>query len=142
MPHLQELVAQFREHGYKMTPQRRAIIEVIADCTSLHPTAEQIHDRVTVGMPDISLATVYNTLRELVATGQIFELSLGLGMRHYELSHHEHAHLVCIKCGEIRDVPGDLGRVTMLFHQDNGFRAIRHCVTIFGYCAACDPAGS
>ena len=142
MPHLQELVAQFREHGYKMTPQRRAIIEVIAGCTALHPTAEQIHDRVTVRMPDISRATVYNTLRELVATGQIFELSLGLGMRHYELSHDEHAHLVCVKCGEIRDVPGDLGRVAMLFHQDDGFRSIRHEVTISGYCAACDPAGS
>ncbi|MFL7810367.1 MAG: Fur family transcriptional regulator [Anaerolineae bacterium] len=140
MSELQELVAQFKNHGYKMTPQRRAIIEVIADCKPVHPTAEQIHDRVSEHMPDISLATVYNTLRELVAIGQIFELSLGLGMRHYELSQGEHAHLVCLKCGAIRDVPGDLGRVATLFHHRNGFRSIRHDVTIYGYCAACDPA--
>jgi Fe2+ or Zn2+ uptake regulation protein len=141
MTNLQELVAQFKEHGYKMTPQRRAIIEVITDCTSLHPTAEQIHDRVAEHMPDISLATVYNTLRELVAIGQIFELSLGLGTRHYELSHDEHAHLVCIQCGMICDVPGDLGRVATLSRHNNGFRSIRHDVTIFGYCATCDPIG-
>jgi Fur family ferric uptake transcriptional regulator len=140
MPDLEALVEQFREHGYKMTPQRRAIIQVIAGCTSLHPTAEQIHDRVTEQMPDISLATVYNTLRELVAIDQIFELNLGLGTRHYELCREEHAHLVCLQCGKIRDVPGDLGVVMTRFHRNNGFRAVRHDVTIFGYCAGCDPA--
>jgi Fe2+ or Zn2+ uptake regulation protein len=140
MPDLEALVEQFRQHGYKMTPQRRAIIQVIADCTSLHPTAEQIHDRVTEQMPDISLATVYNTLRELVGIDQIFELSLGLGTRHYELSCEEHAHLVCLQCGMIRDVSGDVSQVATLFRHRNGFRAIRHDVTIFGYCAACDPA--
>jgi len=140
MPDLKVLIEQFKQHGYKMTPQRRAIIQVIAGCTSLHPTAEQIHDRVAEQMPDISLATVYNTLRELVAIDQIFELSLGLGTRHYELSREEHAHLVCLKCGTIKDVPGDVSKVVALPHRNNGFRAIRHDLTIFGYCAACDPA--
>jgi Fe2+ or Zn2+ uptake regulation protein len=141
MPDLEALVEQFRQHGYKMTPQRRAIIQVIAGCTSLHPTAEQIHDRVTEQMPDISLATVYNTLRELVGIDQIFELTLGLGTRHYELSREGHAHLVCLQCGKIKDVPGDVSQVATLFRHRNGFRAIRHDVTILGYCATCDPAG-
>lgn len=140
MRNLEPLIEQFKQHGYKMTPQRRAIINVIADCTSLHPTAEQIHDLVTEQMPDLSLATVYNTLRELVGIDQIFELSLGVGTRHYELSREEHAHLVCLQCGKIRDVPGDVRQVARLFRHRNGFRAIRHDVTIFGYCATCDPA--
>lgn len=139
MPQLQELVEQFRQHGYKMTPQRRAIIEVIADCTSSHPTADQIYERVTARMPDISVATVYNTLRELVAVGQVYELNVGQGMRHYELSHEEHIHLVCIACGMIRDAPADLGQLKVLVHHNSGFQPVRHDVTIFGYCAACAP---
>ncbi|MBN1642538.1 MAG: transcriptional repressor [Anaerolineae bacterium] len=134
---MQDLVDQFREHGYKMTPQRRAIIEVIVGCTPQHPTAEQIHARVSEGMPDISLATVYNTLRELVAIGQVYELNLGGGTRHYELSRGSHGHLVCVRCGKIRDVPGDFDQLATLFQDKDGFHPIRYEVTIYGYCASC-----
>jgi len=137
MERLQELVQEFKQHGYKMTPQRRAIIEIIAGCTSAHPTAEQIHARMLGRMPDTSLATVYNTLRELVAIGQVYELNLGHGVRQYELSRKEHAHLVCLRCGKILDVLADLGQVALLLPEHNGFRPVRHDVTVFGYCSEC-----
>ena len=88
-------------------------------------------------MPDTSLATVYNTLRELVAIGQVYELNLGHGMRQYELSRAEHAHLVCLSCGRIADVEGDFRQLESLFSDCNGFRPVRHQVTIFGHCSAC-----
>jgi Fur family ferric uptake transcriptional regulator len=92
-------------------------------------------------MPDISLATVYNTLRELVAIGQVYELNLGQGTRHYELSRSSHAHLVCVRCGAIWDVPGDFDRLEALFKHNHEFHTIRHDVTILGHCASCaDPA--
>ena len=46
--------------------QRRAIIRVLLGNESEHPTAEQIFTRVRSMIPDMSPATVYNTLRELV----------------------------------------------------------------------------
>ena len=137
MERLDELVRDFKQHGYKMTPQRRAIIEIVSGCTSVHPTAEQIHARMLERMPDTSLATVYNTLRELVAIGQVYELNLGHGVRRYELSRKEHAHLVCLQCGKIRDVQGDLAQVAALFDDHDGFRPVRHDVTILGYCSDC-----
>ena len=136
MEYQQELVWKFKQHGYKMTPQRRAIIEIIADCT-IHPTAEQIYEKVLQRMPDISLATVYNTLRELVSIDQVYELNLGHGVRRYELSRFEHAHLVCLRCGKIVDTPGDFGRLISLFQDLDGFRPVRHEVTILGFCSAC-----
>ena len=136
MEYLQELVWRFKQHGYKMTPQRRAIIEIIADCT-IHPTAEQIHEKVLQRMPDTSLATVYNTLRELVSIEQVYELNLGHGVRRYELSRYEHAHLVCLQCGKIEDAPGNFDHLASLFQELDGFRPIRHEVTILGYCSAC-----
>ena len=137
MSYMEDLIQKFKQHKYKMTPQRRAIIEIVANCTSQHPTAEQIHERVLQRMPDISLATVYNTLRELVALDQVYELNMGFGMRHYELSHTEHAHLVCLQCGKIQDKHGDFERLVSLFQSDNGFRPVRHDVTIYGYCSDC-----
>jgi len=137
MERLQELIQEFKQHGYKMTPQRRAIIEIITGCVSVHPTAEQIHERMLERMPDTSLATVYNTLRELVAIGQVYELNLGHGVRQYELSRDEHAHLVCLNCGKIADVKGDFRQLASLFPDCNGFHPVRHQVTIFGLCASC-----
>ena len=62
---------QFRAQGYRLTPQRRAIIQVLLG-DHAHPTAEQIFGHVQTLMPDMSHATVYNTLRELVKINHRF----------------------------------------------------------------------
>ena len=134
MSRLEELVQKFKQHGYKMTPQRRAILEVLTENTP-HPTAEQIHGLVKERMPDISLATVYNTLRELAEMEELYGLDLGHRERHYEISRGEHAHRVCLRCGRIEDVLGDFEKVKALFQCGEGFRPVRYAVTIYGYCA-------
>lgn len=134
MSRLEELVQKFKQHGYKMTPQRRAILEVLTEDTS-HPTAEQIHELVRERMPDISLATVYNTLHELAEMEELCRLNLGHGVRHYEIPPVDHAHRVCLICGQIEDVPGDFEKVRSLFQCDDDFRPVRYAVTIYGYCA-------
>jgi Fe2+ or Zn2+ uptake regulation protein len=138
MPELKKLVQKFKQHGYKMTPQRWAILEVLTGDTS-HPTAEQIHETVRKRMPDISLATVYNTLRELAEMQELCELDLGHGVRHYEISRGDHAHRVCLMCGRIEDISGDFEKVKSLFPFSDGFRPVRYAVTIYGYCAEYVP---
>ena len=132
----EDLVRKFKRHGYKMTPQRRAILEEIA-VSGAHPTAEQIHESVCQRMPDTSLATVYNTLRELVAVHEVRELDVGLGVRRYEIAEGEHAHLVCLNCQCIVDMPIDFLPLKTMVAQHDGFRPVRYDVTIYGYCAKC-----
>jgi Fur family peroxide stress response transcriptional regulator len=88
-------------------------------------------------MPDTSLATVYNTLRELVAVHEAHELDLGQGVRRYEVDQREHAHLVCVNCQCVRDLPADFGQLRTLLKQHNGFHPIRYNVTVYGYCDEC-----
>ena len=133
-----DLVRKFKEHGYKMTPQRRAILEAIAAAES-HPTAEELYEVVRERMPDTSRATVYNTLRELVAIREAYELDVGHGVRRYEISAVEHGHLVCLRCGKIQDIQGDFCRLPALFEQCEGFSPVRYAVTVYGYCADCAP---
>jgi len=140
MKKCKELVRRFKAHGYKMTPQRRAILEAIASSTS-HPTAEELYDVVHRRMPDTSRATVYNTLRELVAIKEAFELDLGHGVRRYDLSGVEHGHMVCLSCGKIEDVQGDFEALRSLFEHRDGFCPVRYDVTIYGYCSVCAQAG-
>jgi Fe2+ or Zn2+ uptake regulation protein len=88
-------------------------------------------------MPDLSLATVYNTLRELVTVREVRELDVGQGVRRYEISPHEHAHLVCVNCQCVRDLPADFAQLRTLLRQHNGFHPIRYDVTVYGYCDEC-----
>ena len=132
----EDLVRKFKRHGYKMTPQRRAILEAVA-VLSAHPTAEQIHDSVRQSMPDTSLATVYNTLRELVAVHEVHELDLGHGVRRYEIAEGEHAHLVCLNCKCIVDMPADFEHLKAVVAEHDGFQPVRYDVTIYGYCNRC-----
>jgi Fur family peroxide stress response transcriptional regulator len=88
-------------------------------------------------MPDLSPATVYNTLRDLAEMGMLIELDLGLGERRYDIMTTDHAHLVCLECGHIEDVPYDSSALELLPEHACGFKVLDHRVTFRGYCPRC-----
>jgi Fur family peroxide stress response transcriptional regulator len=139
MSTVDHLCAQLRVQGRRVTPQRRAIIQVLLEDDNTHPTAEQIFTRVQDMMPDMSHATVYNTLRELVETDILLELDLGLGERRYDVVTAGHAHIVCIRCGRIEDVPYNYEALTLLPKHAHGFQVVDHRAFFRGYCPACAP---
>jgi len=119
-----------------MTPQRRAILQILLENHD-HPTAEQVLERVQRTLPDLSQGTVYNILRELVKMGLLRELSSGLGKRHYDMNISDHAHLVCLKCGRVEDVPYDYEALVIAPEHLHGFQVLDHRVILRGYCPDC-----
>ncbi len=138
MTSVDHFCAQLKSRGRRVTPQRRAIIQALLENHS-HPTADQVLTRVRSVMPDLSPATVYNTLHELVDIGVLQELDLGLGERHYDFTGEDHAHLVCLKCGRIEDAPYDHEAVELSPEDAQGFQVIDHIVIFRGFCPACTP---
>ncbi len=136
MPSVDQVCEQIRASGRRVTPQRRAIIQALLDDRS-HPTAEQIHTHVRGVMPDISPATVYNTLHELVEIGLLLELDVGLGERRYDVTTTGHAHLVCMGCGCIEDVSYNCETLTLSPHESHGFQVVGCDVIFRGYCPDC-----
>ena len=135
-----DICMQFKTRGRRVTPQRRAIVRILLENHS-HPTAEQIFTRVHREMPDISPATVYNTLRELVEMDVLLELELGLGERRYDVTTTDHAHLVCLVCGSVNDVSYDFAALELPSGHEHGFQVVNRCVTYFGYCPDCASQG-
>lgn len=138
---VEHLCEQLKAQGRRLTPQRRAIIQVLLE-DDVHPTADQILTRVRQVMPDISHATVYNTLRELVEMEVLHELNLGLGERHYDFAQTgHHAHLVCLGCGRVEDIPCDCSTLILSPEQAHGFHVLDCNVIFRGYCPACITPG-
>ena len=138
MPHCQTLLTDLRQRGFRITPQREMIIQIIAH-SDTHLTAEQIYAQVSQRTRALNLATVYRTLELLVETGAISRLDLGDGQVSYAAHHHgSHIHLVCRCCGAMINASQDLLETldTQLQAQYSFTADLQH-ISIPGVCAAC-----
>lgn len=131
------LIELFRQGGQKITPQRRAILELLAQGSG-HPTAEEIYQQVVKTMPDVSRATVYNTLHELVALGGVTEaFEYGENHLRYDTNTSAHHHLFCIRCHTLVDISHDFGKLTLPAEEAGGYQLLHHRVTFYGLCPDC-----
>lgn len=130
------LVESFRRKGFKITPQRRLIFQALVDDQS-HPTAEDVYQRVVSSLPDISRTTVYNTLKELVAQGELVEIDLGEGKTRYDTDTNTHHHLLCISCYTLVDIHRDFEGLGLLPEEAQGYRIVDRQITFYGYCPNC-----
>jgi Fur family ferric uptake transcriptional regulator len=138
MPHCHTLLTDLRQRGFRITPQREMIIEIIAH-SDAHLTAEQIYAQVSQRTQAVNLATVYRTLELLVETGAISRADLGQGQISYAAHHHGlHIHLVCRCCGAVISASQDLlATLDTQLRAQYSFTADLQHVSIPGICAAC-----
>ena len=131
-----ELTKLFREQGLKVTPQRQCIFRVLHG-NGAHPTAESVYEAAQAEMPTMSLRTVYQTLNDLAAMGEIQQLDLGTGSSRFDPNVDAHHHLVCVRCGKVRDLYADFGALSVPTRQRQGFTIGAAEVVFRGLCDSC-----
>ncbi|MEQ1786572.1 MAG: transcriptional repressor [Acidimicrobiales bacterium] len=132
MKSVDELTQLLRASGRKVTPQRQSIFRALSGST-VHPTAESIYATVSAEMPAISLRTVYQTLNDLAAMGELQTLDVGTGSTRFDPNLEPHHHVVCTACGRIDDVYGDAPLVA----PPAGFEVTAAEVVYRGRCGTC-----
>jgi Fur family ferric uptake transcriptional regulator len=133
------ILSSIKERGYKITPQRRAVLKAIADSQD-HLTPAELHQRARQERPDIGLVTVYRTLEMLADVGLICEMHSGGNCRSYLLRRPEehHHHLICSDCGQVVDFGDcDLDQLEQKLSRDTGFAMEEHLLEFLGRCPAC-----
>jgi Fur family transcriptional regulator, stress-responsive regulator len=131
-----DLLARLQQRNWRLTAQRRVIAEVL-NGPHTHLTAEEVLGRARAKLPEVSLATVYNTVNELVALGEIAELTLRDGRKRYDPNTTEsHHHLICTGCDKILDVV-PLRLPSLPDHERHGFDIDTIAVTFRGRCPQC-----
>lgn len=98
-----ELTDAFRQQGLKVTPQRQLLFRLLHG-NDEHPSAEALHAVAAERMPGISLRTVYQTLTDLAAMGELQVLSFSAGPQRFDPNVADHHHAECDVCGSLRDV--------------------------------------
>ena len=132
------------EKNYKMTPQRKEILQVFADdANNKHLSAEEVHEILQAKNFDFGLATVYRNVELLNELGILSKIEFGDGRARYELSStdpqvHNHHHLICLKCKKVIEFDEDLlDDLEKFISKKADFKIVNHEVKFFGYCSEC-----
>lgn len=142
-PRVERMIAKLRSRGCRITPQRLAILRVLAESAE-HPSAESVYARIQDRFPTTSLATVYKTIAALKAAGEVLELGFADGSSRYDGNNPSpHPHLICVRCGGILDAGADgFGDVARAIAQDAGYRLVGHRFDVYGVCPSCAQESS
>jgi Fur family ferric uptake transcriptional regulator len=125
--------SRLREHGYRLTPQRREVWETVERLRHATP------DQIVAELPDVDHSTVYRALDVLVEVGLISHTHIGHGPPVYHaVDPTPHLHLVCQRCGAQSSADMALadGLLAALV-REHGFHADLAYMALPGLCAEC-----
>jgi Fur family ferric uptake transcriptional regulator len=121
------------EKGMRMTDQRRIIASVLSDAVD-HPDAEAVYRRAVRIDPNISIATVYRTVRLFEEAGILERHDFRDGRSRYESvpeSHHDH--LINVETGEVLEFQNEtIEELQRQVAKELGFRLVDHRMELYG----------
>jgi len=107
------VIEQLREFGIQPTPQRLAVAQCVL-LSELHPSADEVFEKVQQTCPTVSRATVYNTLNLMVERGLVRQYVLREGATVFDPHVDKHHHFIDETTGQITDIPWDAIQVNGL----------------------------
>jgi Fe2+ or Zn2+ uptake regulation protein len=130
-------LTHLRAHGYRLTPQRLAILKVLNQA-ACHLTPTEIYQQVVADLPGLTEATVYRTLNFLAEQGLVLVAHVGHGQLVYEVAEHDHHHLICRVCGSMEEIDHqELRTLYKNFLTRTGYQIDTIHATFFGLCPGC-----
>lgn len=122
-----------QERGLKMTDQRRIISRVLSDATD-HPDVEEVYRRASAIDANISIATVYRTMRLFEDANVINRLDFGDGRARYEGSREEHHHhLIDLNSGEVVEFQNEeIELLKERIANELGYELVGHRLELYG----------
>ena len=121
------------DKGLRITEQRKVIAKVLGESED-HPDVEALHRRASRVDPNISIATVYRTLRLFEEAGILERHEFGDGRSRYEAaSDAHHDHLIDVETGDVIEfVDEELEELQRRIAERLGFRLVDHRMELYG----------
>ena len=119
--------------GLRMTDQRRTIAAVLQESED-HPDVEELYARASARDPNISIATVYRTVKLFEEAGILDKLEFGDGRARYEDAERDHHdHLIDINSGEVIEfVDPEIEKLQEKIANKLGYKLKGHKLELYG----------
>jgi Fur family transcriptional regulator, ferric uptake regulator len=131
--------AELNDKGWRMTPQREMILQIFQGLPQgEHLSVEDLHELLLAREMDVSLSTIYRTVKLMARMGILRELELAEGHKHYEIneaSSHHHHHMVCVQCNRTIEFENDaVLKQSMKQVEKSGYQLIDCQLTVYAIC--------
>jgi len=140
---VKEIYDVISNNDYKLTNQRKIVIDALVKNQEDHLNCDEIYDLVKNVDKNLGLATIYRSLKLFVQLGILTELNIGDGSIRYDLvdlntNSHNHHHLICKSCGKIIEVKDDsLETLEKEIEKIYDFKIENHKCKFMGLCKEC-----
>lgn len=136
------LKAELNERGWRLTPQREVILKLFQELPQgEHLSAEELCDTLKEQGHDISLSTIYRTVKLMARMGILRELEFAEGHKHYEINQpapHHHHHLICVRCGKTTEFKSDqVLKIGSKAAEREGYHLLDCQLSIHAICPTC-----
>lgn len=127
------IIERCEARGLRLTEQRRTIAGVL-EAADDHPDVEELYARASAEDPNISLATVYRTVKLFEEAGIIEKLEFGDGRARYEDAERDHHdHLIDLKTGDVIEfVDAEIEALQDRIAKQLGYRLMGHRLELYG----------
>jgi Fur family ferric uptake transcriptional regulator len=117
----------------RMTDQRRVVARILSDASD-HPDVEELYRRASLVDPNISIATVYRTVRLFEEAGIIARHDFRDGRSRYEEAPQDHHdHLIDMKTGKVVEfMDEEIEQLQAAIARRLGYRLIDHRLELYG----------
>ena len=115
--------------------QRETILDTLREYT-VHPSAEQLYEKVHSKDKTISKGTLYRNLNQLAASGIIKKIDGLDTSAHFDHNTHEHYHFIYNRCKKIYDIEKEDVKIPEIKQKDE-FIITNHDIIFKGICKEC-----
>jgi Fur family ferric uptake transcriptional regulator len=138
-----DLESGLHERGYRLTPQREAVYDVLLENAGRPLSPEEIRRECAGRAPGTGAATVYRCLDLFCQLGIAQHVHFHESAHYYELCGDEHHHhLVCVACGQTTPIESCMvEEMEKAIRSETDFLVTSHCLSLFGYCSRCRREG-
>ncbi len=127
------IIGRCEAQGLRMTEQRRTIADILGDSED-HPDVEELHRRAASRDANISLATVYRTVKLFEEHGILERHDFRDGRARYEDADRDHHdHLIDVTSGEVIEfVDAEIEALQRRVAERLGYELIGHRLELYG----------
>ena len=127
------IIERCEAKGLRLTDQRRIIADVLETSVD-HPDVEELYARASARDPNISIATVYRTVKLFEEAGILEKLEFGDGRARYEDADRDHHdYLIDMNSGAVIEfVDQEIEALQEKIAERLGYRLRGHKLELYG----------
>lgn len=141
---IEEYLGRLKARGFRLTSQRRVIVETLLRNLGTHLNARELLDLAQRDDPSIGIATIYRTIELLNSLGMLNMVNLEEGFLRFEVPDEQmHFHVFCRSCGKtvhLSEEETKMAEVTR-WAGSEGFELLPQTFEMAGICRECREEG-